>query len=251
MPVDQGERSSPSPELGRRVWGERKSPKLQDTHGLLHSGSPHCEDPAVFPSERGTPLRMERQGGGPQEMDSARGRASSLRAHIMGRAGAGPALPTEASLRATCPTLEISGWVHRALGTMSLELDVSRCSRGPQDFLETTLPTRTPPPAKAECPRQKQGPGASKGRRPQFHARWSGPGRAGPTPTDRFSRGDSGLCPPWAAKESCFGSNCPTLPRGCKLPPSGFNSLNSGLNTPRRDCDLRDLSPPELEPLSP
>ena len=56
-PVDLGEWSSASPELGPRGQGARHSPNLRETCGLLQFRPPHCEDPPVFPSIRGSPLR--------------------------------------------------------------------------------------------------------------------------------------------------------------------------------------------------
>ena len=65
---------------------------------------------------------MEEQGGGPQEMAVVRGAAGGFQAERRGRAGAGQAPPPEASLWATCPTLEISGQVPRVPGGVSVEL---------------------------------------------------------------------------------------------------------------------------------
>ena len=48
----------------------------------------HCEDPPVLPSVKGSPLRMEEQGGGPQEMAFVRAAAGWFRAQRQGRAGA-------------------------------------------------------------------------------------------------------------------------------------------------------------------
>ena len=68
--------------------------------------------------------------------------------------------------------------------------------RGPRFFPWTTLPSRPPTPAEAECPGKTWGPGAGVGGRPRFHARWRWTGRAGHTPMDGFSPGDSDLRPP-------------------------------------------------------
>ena len=80
---------------------------------------------------------MEEQGKGPQEMAFVRTSATSFQAKTQGWAGSGQALPPEATLRSTCPTLEISGQVHRVPGVVSVELEAlpatQRTARCPMD----------------------------------------------------------------------------------------------------------------------
>ena len=78
----------------------------------------------------------------------------------------------------------------------------------------------------------------------------AGQGRRGPRPQTGSPVGSQACAPPGP----------PIVWLGRKLPhpaprrqtwTSGFHSLKSGLNHPRRECEHLDLSPPELEPPSP
>ena len=90
------------------------------------------------------------------------------------QAQAGPT--PRASLRATCPPLEISGQVHRVPGLVSeLTEALPATHRTPRFPPWTTRPSSSPTPAEAECPGRTRdvGPGRGAG-----HG--SAPGGAGP-----------------------------------------------------------------------
>ena len=137
---------------------------------------------------------MEEQGGGPQEMAFVRAAAGWFQAKSRGRACAGSP-PTQASLRATGPTLEISGGVHRepwlGPGTWKPSL---HCT-GQRVFPRTILFRRSHTPAEAVCPGKTWAPGAGTGGQPRFHTRWRWTGQAGHRPLEVFSPGDSVLGP--------------------------------------------------------
>ena len=91
-------------------------------------------------------------------MASIRATASSFQAKMQGLAGAWPSLPPEASLWATCPTLEISCQVHKVPGTVSVELDafpaVQRTARFPGDHTAEQVSH----PGKGGVHREEPGP---------------------------------------------------------------------------------------------
>ena len=95
--------------------------------------------------------------------------------------------------------------------------------RGSRVSPRTTLPSRSPTPAEAECPGKTFGPGAVAQGRPRFRARWNGPWLGRRTPTDAFSRGDSCLCPAWAAKSLVSAQTAPPYPKATKLDPAASN----------------------------
>ena len=96
------------------------------------------------------------------------------------------------------------------------------------------------------------------------------PGDTGPIRGPRHGSRRGGVGPGWRDARPWTGSplgsqacappgqigfllwlKLPHTARRRKTVPSGFNSLKSGLNYARRDCDRCDLSPPELQPPSP
>ena len=97
--------------------------------------------------------------------------------------------PTQASLGATGPTLEISGGVHTVPGLGPGTRKPSLHRTGRRVFPRTILFSRSPTPAEAECPGKTWAPGAGAGGRPRFHARWRWTGRAGRRPLEEFSLG--------------------------------------------------------------
>ena len=97
--------------------------------------------------------------------------------------------PTQASLGATGPTLEISGGVHKVPGLGPGPRKPSLHRTGRRVFPRTILFSRSPTPAEAECPGKTWAPGAGARGRPRFHARWRWTGRAGRRPLDEFSLG--------------------------------------------------------------
>ena len=104
--------------------------------------------------------------------------------------------PSQASLVATGPTLEISGGVHKVPGLGPGNWKSSLHRRGMRVFPRTILFSRSPTPAEAECPWKTWAPGAGAGGRPRFHPRWRWTGRSGNRPLEEFSPGDSGRRPP-------------------------------------------------------
>ena len=138
---------------------------------------------------------MEEQGEGPQEMAFVRATARSFLAKMRDSAGTGQAIPPEASLGETGPTLEISCQVHGVPGTLSVELHAFCPMQSRRVFLETALASRTLAPAKAECPGKNWGPGAGTGGLDRVadtvpcQVEWVQVG--GTTQTDRFSCGEA------------------------------------------------------------
>ena len=83
------------------------------------------------------------------------------------------ALPSEASLGATCPTLEMSGQVHRVPGSCPWNWTLSLPPGGPRVFPWTTLPGRSPTPRKGRVPREELGPASV-----PHQVEWAGVGGA-------------------------------------------------------------------------
>ena len=104
--------------------------------------------------------------------------------------------PPRACLGPTCPTLDYQARFTGFLGSCPGNWKPSLYPRGPCVFPWTILLSRSPTPSEAECPGKTWRPGASAGLWLQCHARWTWTGRAGHTPMDGFSPGDSGLRPP-------------------------------------------------------
>ena len=134
-------------------------------------------------------------------MAFVRAAAGRFRAKTRDPAGSGQAAPPEASLGATGPTPDTSGLLHRVPGVVSRGTgssprhpEVRSFSRGPH------LPARLPPRHRQSAREELGGPGAWMRGAPGFRAWWAGAERAGPTPRDQVSRGDSGLRPAWGAK---------------------------------------------------
>ena len=152
---------------------------------------------------------MEEQGGGPQEMAFVRAVAGWFRAKT--RAGQAQGRPPHhnppSGQRAPPLTYQprFTGSLSSCPGTWKPSLP----PRGLRVFPWTTLPSRSPTPAEAECPGKTWGPGAGAVGPPRFCARWSRPGWAGPTPTDRFSRGEAGLRSAGAAKSLAWAETHP------------------------------------------
>ena len=90
-------------------------------------------------------------------MAFVRAKASSLGAKMWDPAVTGPALPPEASLGAMCPTLEISGQVHRVPGVMSVELDIFPAVRRTPHFPGDPPSEQVSQPCKGRGPRQEPG----------------------------------------------------------------------------------------------
>ena len=142
------------------------------------------------------PLRMEEQGGGPRRW------LSPNRGWLVSGQDAGPRRRRQAphhhkpAAGQRAPPLTYQAWVTGSLGSCPGNWKPSLHPRGPPVFPRTTLPSRTPTPAEAARRGKTWGPGAGAGGgQTRFRASCSGPGWAERTPTDAFSRGNSGLHP--------------------------------------------------------
>ena len=147
--------SGPGPPQSSADWGlgERHSHKLWETCRLLHYRPPHTEDPPVFPSIRESPYRPGTDGENRREA-SRRWLLSEPRPARLGLA-----LLTEASLREKCPTLEISGQVHRVPGTLAVEMDAGPLTRSTARFPgdHTSRQVSHPHPRRGREPREDLG----------------------------------------------------------------------------------------------
>ena len=97
--------------------------------------------------------------------------------------------PTQASLGATGPTLEISGGVHKVPGLGPGTRKPSLHRTGRRVFPRTILCSRSPTHIESECPGKTWAPGAGARGRPRFHARWRWTWRAVRRPVEEFSLG--------------------------------------------------------------
>ena len=182
-------------------------------------------------------------------MAFVRAGASWFRVNTRGRP-AHPGARPQASLGATCPTLEISGQVPSVLDSSPCKRKASLPPGGPRIFPWATLPRSSPAPTEAQCPGRTWGPEGVSAPGLGSAICVGGQGRRDPRP-GKGSPGGTQVGPCLDCLGSCFGSNRPNLHRGGILGPSGFHSLKSGLNYLQRDCDSCDLNLPELEPPSP
>ena len=99
---------------------------------------------------------MEEQRGGPQEMAFVSSSAGWFPAKVRaGQAQGRP--PTTASLGATCPTLEMSGQVHRVPGVVSVELDALPSTRRTARFPVDHTSQQVSHPPKGRVPREELG----------------------------------------------------------------------------------------------
>ena len=141
------------------------------------SRHPHWEDPPVLPSVKGTPFTDGRTGVGPQEMAVVQAAAGWFPAKSRGLAGTRQAPPPQTSLWQRAPPLRYQPRFTGSLGSCPGNWKPSLPPRGPCVFPRTTLPSRSPTPAEAECPGKTWGPWSAAGGRPQYCARRSVPGR--------------------------------------------------------------------------
>ena len=100
---------------------------------------------------------MEEQGGGRQEMAFVRAGASWFRVNTR-RPHAHPCASPQASLGATCRTLDISGQVPSVLDTSPCKGKASLPPGGPRIFPRATLPSSSPAPTEDQCPGRTWGP---------------------------------------------------------------------------------------------
>ena len=85
-------------------------------------------------------------------MAFVRAMASFFQSEMREQASARQALPPEATLRTTCPTLEISCWVHVVPGTVSLEVDAFPAVWRTAYFLGVHTSQQVSHPLQSECP---------------------------------------------------------------------------------------------------
>ena len=86
-----------------------------------------------------------------------RASAGWFQAKTRGHAGAGQAPPPQANLGPTCPTLEISGQVHRVPGTVSMELDAFPPTQSTAPFPEDHTSEQVCQPRRGRVPRGELG----------------------------------------------------------------------------------------------
>ena len=150
-------RASATLGLGHMVPGceqlAQVAPKLQ----RLPSRRPHCEDPLVRPSVKGSPFTDGRTRGRPP----GDGFPPSRRCLVWGPE-AGPrrrrqATSPQACLRATGPTLEISCQVHRVPGVLSGETEVLPATQRTPRFLLHPTSQQLSNPGRGRVPREDLG----------------------------------------------------------------------------------------------
>ena len=176
-------------------------------------------------------------------MAPIRAMASSFWAQMPGWAAPRTASPLEASLGARCSTLKISCQDHKVPVTVSVELDAFPAVQSTAHFPGDHTSQQVSHLAKAQYSGKKEGSGARTGCRPLLRAWWSGFGSAGPTPTDRFSCGESGLSSVWAPKRLALAETRPELAVRQQTLTELFNSLNT---TPEGTVSASTTVPPEL-----
>ena len=165
------------------------------------SRPPHCEDPPVPPSVRGSPLTDGGTGGRPPGDGICQSRRWPVSGQDAGPGRQRAGSPTRSLPRGNGPhpghirPASQSPWGPvRGTGSSARHPEVRSFSRGPH------LPARLPPRHRQSAREELGGPGAWMRGAPGFRAWWAGAERAGPTPRDQVSRGDSGLRPAWGAK---------------------------------------------------
>ena len=114
--------------------GARNWPRWWQTRRPLCPIATIAKIPLFFHLKRGPPLQVEEQGGGPQEMASVQVAAGWFRAKTWGGQAQGRPPPTTSLPGATCPTLEISGQVHRVPGLGWGELEVLPATQRTERF---------------------------------------------------------------------------------------------------------------------
>ena len=166
--------SGPTPPWSRDTWGRGASnrPTWRETRRPL----------------RLVPTTVKNRGEAPRRWLLSEQRLAGFRPSP-GAAHAQAVPPTQASLGATGPTLEISGGVHKVPGLGPGTRKPSLHRTGRRVFPRTILFSRSPTPAETECPGKTWAPGAGARGRPRFHARWRWTGRAGRRPLEEFSLG--------------------------------------------------------------
>ena len=215
------------------------------------SRPPHCEDPPVLPSVRGSPLTDGGTGGRPPGDGICQSRRWPVSGQDAGPGRQRAGSPTRSLPRGNGPhpghirPASQSPWGPvRGTGSSARHPEVRSFSRGPH------LPARLPP-RQRQSAREELGPrGLDEGRARVPRLVGRGPGGPDPRPGTLSPGGTRASDLPGGLRVF-LGSIGPTLPRGGKRAPRRFYSLKSGLDFARRDCVRWDPGPTELEPPSP
>ena len=118
-PASRHKRPTSSREHGHRGPGCEQLAYVAANPQTPPSRPRHCEDPPVLPSVKGSPFTDGRTGGRRPGDGFCPSRGWVVFGPRGGAAQAQAGPPPQASLRATCPALEISGQVHRVPGLVS------------------------------------------------------------------------------------------------------------------------------------
>ena len=142
-PASCDKRPSASTGLGHKgPWGEQRAYVAANPQ-TPPSRPHHCEDPPVLPSVKGSPFTDGRTGGSPPGDGFCPSRGWLVSGPDAGLRMRRQAPPPQASLRATGPTLETSGQVHRIPGVVSGETEAfpatQRTARFPVDHTSQHL----------------------------------------------------------------------------------------------------------------
>ena len=131
--------SGPLPQGARTTWAGVRVTGLSCWKPADPSvqSSPLRRSPCSSIRKRVPPYGWKNGGGrgrGPQEPAFVGAAPSWCPAKTRGPAGSGQAPPPEASLRATCPTLQVSGQHHRVPGVVSVEREALPATQGTAPF---------------------------------------------------------------------------------------------------------------------
>ena len=118
-PASRDRRPSASKRLKHKGPGWEQPVYVAENTETPPSRPHHCEDPPVLPSVKGTPFTDGRTGGRRPGDGFCPSRGWVVFGPRGGAAQAQAGPTPRASLRATCPPLEISGQVHRVPGLVS------------------------------------------------------------------------------------------------------------------------------------
>ena len=155
-PASRHKRPTSSMELGHMGPGCEQQAYVAGNTQTPPSGPHHCEDPPVLPSVKGSPFTVGRTGGRPPGDGFYPSRGWLVSGQDAARQAQGRP-PPEASLGATCPTLEISSQVHRVPGVVSVELHPLPAPRRPERFPMNHTSRQVSHPRKGTLPREELG----------------------------------------------------------------------------------------------
>ena len=156
--------------------------------------------------------------------------------------------PTQASLGATGPTLEISGGVHKVPGLGPGTRKPSLHRTGRRVFPRTILCSRSPTHIESECPGKTWAPGAGAGGRPRFHAKWRWTGRPCHRPLEEFSLGTQ-ACATSVAKSLPWAPKAPPCPEAANQDPAASILSSLSKTTPQGSETAATRVPQSCNPL--